>query len=269
MKIYGWPTDGRRMNAARCQKEELQRTSKALTTQTNRASEMANISYSMEMQVKDLKERLDALRSRNKSLEQELDTVGSCLAATQAKEKELQDLVRDECLVSEKLRASVSELDAERRKALDEVAAARSECVQERALADVLQTKLGHWEDKVATHLRQLEGYREESKTTQVQMDLLHEQKSQLERVNDSLRKELKSFFIEKERLENERNQEHAEIEHWKRKAHSIVPQLDEARGRQLELERRVAKQEEEVYIEQEQKHKPSEAGQGSTLRKC
>lgn len=244
------------LHSSRCQKEELQRTCKALSLQTNRATELANLSSSMELQMKDLRERLDALRSRNKTVQEESDALQKRNDAAAAKEKELQRLMHDECLVSEKLRGRLAECEEERRKVVDELAASRSELVAEKAQCDIAQTKLGHWEDKVAMHVRQLEGYREEASTTQDMVELLQEQKTQLERVNECLRTDLKAFFSEKERMESDRARDHADIEQWKKKAHSVMPQLDDARTRQFELERRVAKQEEEIYHEQEQKQK-------------
>jgi len=242
--------------AFRSQKEELARTSRLLSVESTKVADATNLSASMDAHIADLKERLDALRNRNKVLEQEKVTTAQRLEATEAKERDLQGVIAKECHQNEDIRKAMNELEMERVRAVEETASIRADFNAEKAQCELLKTQSQHWEDKVSTQTRQLEGYKEEAKSTQEHVALLQQQKEGMESVNASLRNELKDFWLEKERLLNSNKREQAQVDQWKKKAQNIMPQLEEAKTRQVELERRLRKDDALLAEEQETKMK-------------
>lgn len=244
------------MMAYRSQKDELNRVNRLVSVQASKVADATAMSASMEVQISDLKERLDALRNRNKMLEQEKLTTVKCLEMTQSKERELQSVIQKECHQNKNIRKAINELEMGRDHAMKEADSIRSEYSAEMARSQLLESQSQHWEDKVSSYIRQVEGYKEETKNTQEHLALLQQKNEGLECVNASLRNELKDSWMEKERLINSNKREQQQFEHWKKKAQMMAPDLEQAKAKQTELERRIRHDDEALAIEREKQLK-------------
>jgi len=242
--------------AYRSQKDELNRVNRQVSVQAAKLADATGMSASMEVQISDLKERLDALRNRNKMLEQEKLTTVKCLEITQSKERELQSVIQKECNQNEDIRKAMNALEMGRDHAMKEVSDIRSEYSAEMARSQLLESQSQHWEDKVSSYIRQVEGYKEETKNTQEHLAQLQGQKEGLECMNASLRNELKDQCLEKERLINSNKREQQQFEHWRKKAQMMAPDLEQAKARQIELERRLRHNDEVLALEREKQLK-------------
>ncbi|CAD7940135.1 unnamed protein product [Amoebophrya sp. A120] len=238
------------------QKEELQKTCRALSTKNSRVNALLAETKELQQQQLAYKERLDAVRARNTKIEADAKHAEGTISALREQEGRIKEKLREEIRKCDVLASEKKELEAGRVKLLQDLSAKANEVESSGEELEGLSRRADELAEKNEELLARNDDLEKAESGYLETIDALRRENESLQLMADNLRGELRLAFQEKEAVKAEYQENVQKMDLWRNRCLVLEPELADTTRHNIRLEEKLKYLEQELLHESEQRAK-------------